>query len=150
MLLLSQQRSLVPTLVICLEQASNAIWGVDPSLEEMRRSIPNLVPTLQLLSLLTSPDDPALAQTAKLADRLRSAPKIDFPAAFERFMVAFGRICYAEMPDLEALASWGADGEAESSETWRVWEGELERAGGTLGNHLCLLPPSLFQNSSLL
>jgi hypothetical protein len=38
-LLFGQQRSLTPTLVICLEQASNAIWGVDPSLDEMRRSV---------------------------------------------------------------------------------------------------------------
>jgi hypothetical protein len=93
------------------------------------------VPTLQLLSLLTSPEEPALAHTTKLADRLRSAPKTDFPAAFERFMVAFGRICYAEMPDLEALAAWGAGGEPKGRETWRIWEGELERAGGTSAAH---------------
>lgn len=89
------------------------------------------MPLLQLLSLLTSPEESALAPTLKLADRLRSAPKANFPAAFETFMVAFGRICYAEVPDLEELAAWEDGGEAGGSEAWRVWEGELERAGGT-------------------
>lgn len=43
-------------------------------------------------------------------------------------MVAFGRICYAEVPDLEEMAAWSDEGDGE--ESWRIWEGELERAGG--------------------
>lgn len=38
-LLFSQQRALTPTLVICLEQCSSAIWGVDVGIEEMRRFV---------------------------------------------------------------------------------------------------------------
>lgn len=60
-------------------------------------------------------------------------------------MVAFGRICYAEVPDLKEIfwekdeqgllglgegANGGAVGGGKGEREGAVWEGELERAGG--------------------
>lgn len=129
------------------------------------RSITLLSPILSLLSLLTSPlslsdrpdganetllDRPASQlhpqPLVDLAEVLRraSASKTEFALAFEHFMVAFGRICYADVPDLDSLfagedgidliaLSSGGDVELgkRSGETeGEYWEGELERAGG--------------------
>ena len=56
-------------------------------------------------------------------------------------MVAFGRICYAEVPDLKEIfweedegsmgLGGGGSGDGKGGEReGGVWEGELERAGG--------------------
>ncbi|KAL7418082.1 hypothetical protein BDY24DRAFT_411187 [Mrakia frigida] len=142
-LLLSQSRSVIPTLVVSLEHHSSLIWGVSISPELLRLSIPPLLSSLHLLSLLTRPT-PASNNALNLADKLRQAPRAEFNAAWERFLVAFGRICYAEVPDLKEIfwekdeqgllglgegANGGAVGGGKGEREGAVWEGELERAG---------------------
>lgn len=170
--LLGQSVSLIPTIIVSLERDANIIWGIDPSASQIRRlvlfhpeihslflptsvlsssflfrSIPSLFPFLDLLYTLTVPpstDDPAFLQspTVNLTDKLRQAPKREFNAVFEKFMVAFGRICYADAPEIEDILerdhseteveAGNGDGTSDrpSKEAER-WVLELERAGGT-------------------
>lgn len=113
-------------------------------------SIPLLNPLLQLLALLSTPSAASGAFQFELADKLRTATRKDFHAVFEKFMVAFGRMCYGEVPDLQALFEDPAlprEGAAPDGDDWwaefapeprtrqlsregEAWETELDRAGG--------------------
>ncbi|CED85207.1 hypothetical protein [Phaffia rhodozyma] len=105
-IMFGQSRSLIPTLIVCLERDSSIIWGIDPSSSQLQQSIPSLFPMLSLLYSLTVPvgslDDPG-TPTVNLTDKLRQAPRREFNALFEKFMVAFGRICYADAPEVEDI-----------------------------------------------